>query len=58
MTSTTTLNDRARGWLRFQWEKTTTPDDWSSSGEPRPWWDRDSTPMCAFPRFELIIAGV
>lgn len=48
------LNDRARGWLRHLWEKATTPDDWSSSGEPHEWWDRDSTaPMCAFPRFDL-----
>lgn len=36
------------------WEKATTPDDWSSAGEPHPWWDRDSTPpTCAFPRFDL-----
>ncbi len=52
--SVTELNDRARGWLRHLWEKGTTPDDWSSDGEPREWWDRDSTaPMCAFPRFDL-----
>jgi hypothetical protein len=50
----TQLNDRARGWLRHLWDKATTPDDWSSSGEPHPWWDRDSSaPMCAFPRFDL-----
>jgi len=50
----TELNARARGWLRHLWEKATTPDDWSSSGEPHPWWDRDSSgPMCAFPRFDL-----
>ncbi len=48
------LNARARGWLRFVWDKATTPDDWSSSGEPAPWWDRDSTaPMCSFPRFDI-----
>lgn len=53
-TTYTSLNDRARGWLRFTWDKTTTPDDWSSAGEPLDWWDRDSTaPMCAFPRFDL-----
>lgn len=53
-TATTALDARARGWLRFIWEKTTTPDDWSSQGEPLGWWDRDSTaPMCGFPRFEL-----
>lgn len=50
----TELSDRARGWLRHLWDKATTPDDWSSEGEPREWWDRDSTaPMCAFPRFDL-----
>jgi hypothetical protein len=50
----TELNSRARGWLRHLYEKATTPDDWTSSGEPHPWWDRDSSgPMCAFPRFDL-----
>ena len=50
----TELNARARGWLRHLWDKATTPDDWSSSGEPHEWWDRDSSaPMCAFPRFDL-----
>lgn len=48
------LSDRTRGWLRFVWDKATTPDDWSSAGEPKAWWDRDSTaPMCSFPRFDL-----
>ncbi len=48
------LNKRTRGWLRFIWEKATTEDDWSSSGEPLPWWDRTTTPpMCSFPRFDL-----
>ena len=48
------LTERARGWLRFLWDKATTPDDWSSGGEPHAWWDRVSTPpMCAFPRFDL-----
>ena len=48
------LNQRTRGWLRFIWDKATTQDDWSSSGEPLPWWDRMTTPpMCAFPRFDL-----
>src|SRR5271166_1954277 len=51
---TETLGDRGRGWLRHIWEKATTPDDWSSSGTPHAWWDRDSTaPMCSFPRFDL-----
>jgi len=50
----TELNSRARGWLRHLWEKATTPDDWSSAGQPHEWWDRDSSgPMCAFPRFDL-----
>lgn len=56
MTSTTGthLSDRALGWLRFLWDKTTTPDDWSDQGEPHPWWDRNgSPPMCAFPRWDL-----
>src|ERR1041384_4362970 len=48
------LGDRARGWLRFIWDKATTADDWSSGGEPHGWWDRESTaPMCSFPRFDL-----
>ena len=48
------LSQRARGWLRFIWDKATTKDDWSSTGDPLPWWDRTSTaPMCAFPRFDL-----
>ncbi len=50
----TALSDRTRGWLRFVWDKATTPDDWSVNGTPHPWWDRDSTaPMCTFPRFDL-----
>lgn len=48
------INQRARGWLRFIWDKALTEDDWSSTGDPHPWWDRTSTaPMCAFPRFDL-----
>jgi hypothetical protein len=48
------LDERSLGWLRFIWDKATTADDWSSRGEPHPWWDRDSTaPMCSFPRFDL-----
>ena len=31
-------NDRAKGYLRFLWEKATTPDDWSYRGdEELPW---------------------
>lgn len=52
------LDDRARGWLRFIWDKSTTPDDWSVNGEPHPWWDRYSTPpMCSLGRFDLHETG-
>src|SRR5260370_36304571 len=48
------LSDRALGWLRFIWDKATTPDDCSDRGEPHPWWDRYcEPPMCSFPRFDL-----
>jgi len=31
-------NERTKGWLRFIWQKATTPDDWSYSGdEELPW---------------------
>ncbi len=54
MSRVQSLNPRTQGWLRFIWDKVTTEDDWSSSGEPLPWWDRTTTPpMCAFPRFDL-----
>lgn len=54
MNSVEGLNPRACGWLRHIWDKATTQDDWSSSGEPLPWWDRYTTPpMCSFPRFDL-----
>jgi hypothetical protein len=49
-----TLNQRARGWLHFLWDKTTTRDDWSSSGTPNAWWDRYSAPgVQSYPRFDL-----
>ena len=52
------LDDRARGWLRFIWDKATTQDDWSVNGEPHPWWDRHSTPpMCSLARFDLHETG-
>lgn len=52
------LDDRARGWLRFIWDKATTPDDWSSAGEPHEWWDTRSTPpMCSLGRFDLHETG-
>jgi len=52
------LDERARGWLRFIWDKATTPDDWSINGEPHPWWDRYSTPpMCSLGRFDLHETG-
>ncbi len=48
------LKPEVRGWLRHIWRKATTDDDWSRSGEPRPWWDRKSmAPMLSFPRFDL-----
>jgi hypothetical protein len=47
------FNDRALGWLRYIWDKATTPDDWSDRGEPHPWRDRYcEPPMCSFPRFD------
>ena len=49
-----TLNRRARGWLRFLWEKSTTPDDWNADGVPHPWWDRYSNPVVtSYGRFDL-----
>jgi hypothetical protein len=52
------LDDRARGWLRFIWDKATTPDDWSSAGEPLHWWDTRSTPpLCSLGRFDLHETG-
>ncbi len=49
-----TLNRRARGWLRFLWEKATTPDDWNADGVPHPWWDRYSNPVVtSYGRFDL-----
>jgi hypothetical protein len=48
------LNERARGWLRFLHRKATTPDDWTSAGEPHDWWDGVSHPPVAnFHRFDL-----
>lgn len=49
-----TLNRRALGWMRFLWEKSTTPDDWSSVGIPHPWWDRYTAPVVlSYGRFDL-----
>ena len=49
-----TLNRRTRGWLRFLWDKTTTDDDWSSTGVPHQWWDRYSVPVVlSYGRFDL-----
>lgn len=49
-----TLNRRALGWLRFLWEKSTTPDDWGSNGVPHPWWDRYTAPVVlSYGRFDL-----
>ncbi len=48
------LNERACGWLRFVWEKATTPDDWTSKGKPHPWWDQYTAPgVLSYPRFDL-----
>ena len=48
------LNRRTRGWLRFLWEKATTPDDWGGDGMPHQWWDRYSNPVVtSYPRFDL-----
>src|SRR5947208_8390164 len=38
------INRRTRGWLRFLWDKATTPDDWSSDGVPHQWWDNYTNP--------------
>jgi hypothetical protein len=52
------LDTRARGWLNFVWQKATTPDDWSSQGEPHAWWDTRSTPpLCTLGRFDLHETG-
>ena len=49
-----TLNRRTRGWLRFLWEKSTTPDDWGAHGVPHPWWDRYTAPVVlSYGRFDL-----
>jgi len=49
-----TLNRRTRGWLRFLWEKATTPDDWGGDGMPHQWWDRYSNPVVtSYGRFDL-----
>lgn len=48
------LKPEVRGWVRHLWRKAMTPDDWSSRGEPHPWWDGKSlAPMLSFPRFDL-----
>ncbi len=48
------LNQRTVGWLRFLWEKTTTADNWNSSGIPHPWWDRYTSPVVlSYGRFDL-----
>lgn len=48
------LNDRALGWLKFLWDKATTPDDWSINGRPHEWWDDKSCwPTEPFARFDL-----
>jgi hypothetical protein len=52
------LNDRSVGWLKFLWDKATTPDDWSIDGRPHEWWDdRTGPPTEAFARFDLLKAA-
>jgi hypothetical protein len=54
MVSAAALSPKAQGWLRHLWRKATTPDDWSRTGKPHPWWDGYSAPpMLSFPRFDL-----
>ena len=49
-----TLNRRTRGWLRFLWEKSTTPDNWGAHGVPHQWWDRYTAPVVtSYGRFDL-----
>ncbi len=53
------LNGRTLGWLRFLWEKATTPDDWSSNGVPHPWWDRYTAPVVlSYGRFDLAVLDI
>jgi len=50
------LSQRARGWLKYLYEKATeeTLVAWSEEGDPSLKWDRWSMgPMCSFPRFDL-----
>ena len=48
------ISRRTRGWLRFLWDKATTPDDWSSHGVPHQWWDVYSNPgVPSYGRFDL-----
>ena len=48
------LSPRAQGWLKHIWTKATTPDDWSITGKPAPWWDSlTGSPMTNYPRFDL-----
>lgn len=48
------LNDRARGWLRFLYQKAVTKDDWTSQGKPNEWWDQYTAPgILSYPRFDL-----
>jgi hypothetical protein len=52
------LTPRGAGWLRFLWEKATTPDDWSAAGIPHPWWDRYTAPVVlSYGRFDLSYSG-
>ena len=47
-------NERTKGWLKFNWEKATRPDDWSIDGEPHESWDAYSqAPYFEYARFDL-----
>lgn len=55
-TSSGGLNQRARGWLKYLYEKVTEEgtEQWGSESQPGPKWDRWSlAPTCSFPRFDL-----
>ena len=50
------LNEKAKGWLRYQYRRCTNTknDDWSINGKPHEWWDGLSgAPMTNFQRFDL-----
>ena len=53
--ASSSLDDRALGWLRYLYRKATTPDDWDRAGQPHAHWDATSDPpMLCWHRFDLI----